>query len=498
MGDGSVARAFHEATKHTVERVQASEHALDWANKPHPFKGYEGDLESVPLPEAPRMGVPSPDAVAAGATGGGLDLAGLARLLVYGAGVIRKLEQGGRTIHFRTYASAGALYPVELYVASGELDGLGAGVYHFDPLERRLVRLRSGDRRPELVRAAGGEPAVGEAEAVLVCSGIPWRTCWKYTERGYRHLFWDCGTILANVLALAASAELSARVVTGFVDAEVEAVCGLDGDREFPLCLVALGSGEETRAVEGPAEPVALAERPLSQERVEYPAIVEVNDAGRLVDPDAVTAWRGEVAAPSSSDGGQGLDLAAPPRTDLELEDVIRRRGSTRRFGRRPMPAGVLRSVLETGTTEIPADHRSGLIRPYLVVHAVEDMGPGAYAWDDGGLVPLRGGELRREAGYLCLGQRLGATGAATLFLMADLGAALDAWGDRGYRVAELEGGIAAGRMYLAAHAHGFGATGLTFFDEDVTEFFSPNASGLDCMLVVAVGERIGRLLPLA
>lgn len=498
MGDGSIARAFHDATKHTVERVQGSDHVLDWANKPHPFKVYEDDLDVVRLPGASRTGVPAVEALDSQGDGGGLDLAGLARLLVLGAGVIRKLERGGQAIHFRTYASAGALYPVELYVCSGELDGLGAGVYHFGPLEKGLVRLRSGDRRPELVRAAGREPAVQEAEVVLVCSGIPWRTSWKYTERGYRHLFWDCGTILANVLGLAASAGLSARVVTGFVDAEVGSVCGLDGEREFPLCMVALGAGAGVPAAEGPPEAVVRAERPLSRERVEYPAIGEVNDAGRLEDPDAVVGWRRGDPGSGPSDGDEQVDLPAPPPADADLEGVIRRRGSTRRFGRRPMPAGVLRSVLEAGTADIPADVRSGLVRPYLVAHAVEGVGPGAYAWAEGGLVPLRGGDLRREAGYLCLGQRLGATGAVTIFLMADLEAALDAWGDRGYRIAELAGGIAAGRMYLAAHAHGFGATGLTFFDDDVRDFFSPHASGLDCMLVVAVGERMGRLLPLA
>src|SRR5206468_3693723 len=81
-----------------------------------------------------------------------------------------------------------------------------------------LERLREGDHRGYLVRAVGGEPAVAEAPITMVLTGIPWRTTWKYTERGYRHLFWDAGMILANLLALASAAAPPAEVILGFVD----------------------------------------------------------------------------------------------------------------------------------------------------------------------------------------------------------------------------------------------------------------------------------------
>jgi hypothetical protein len=68
-------------------------------------------------------------------------------------------------------------------------------------------------------------------------------------------------------------------------------------------------------------------------------------------------------------------------------------------------------------------------------------------------------------------------------------GHALGALGRRGYRAAQLEAGIVAGRIYLCAYADHFGATGLTFYDDEVTRFFSPDAEGKNCMLVVAVGD---------
>jgi hypothetical protein len=64
----------------------------------------------------------------------------------------------------------------------------------------------------------------------------------------------------------------------------------------------------------------------------------------------------------------------------------------------------------------------------------------------------------------------------------------LESYGNRGYRAAQMEAGIIGGKMYLAAYALKRGATGLTFFDDDVTEFFSPHAAGKSCVLVVCVG----------
>ncbi|HXF73466.1 MAG TPA: Lrp/AsnC ligand binding domain-containing protein [Actinomycetota bacterium] len=123
------------------------------------------------------------------------------------------------------------------------------------------------------------------------------------------------------------------------------------------------------------------------------------------------------------------------------------------------------------------------------VVHDVEGIEPGAYAFEGGELRPLRAGEFRAHAGFLCLEQPLGAEGAATHFLLADLERALSALGDRGYRVVQLAGGIAAGRMYLAAYAQRVGATALTFYDDEVTRFFGRPAEGLACVLAVAVGR---------
>jgi SagB-type dehydrogenase family enzyme len=494
VDERAVILAYHEATKHSPASVRARAHYLDWDNRPFSFKVYT-DLERMSLPEdIPSLDVPALEAVGVTSVldpAPGPDLAALARLLVLGAGVHQtKTFREGEVPYFRNYASAGALYPVEVYVGCADLPGLPAGVYHFDPQGPTLTLLREGDHRGHLVRAAAGEPAVTRAPVVLALTGIPWRTAWKYTERGYRHLFWDAGMILANVLALAASVRLQVRVVLGFADAEVSALLGLEEQREFPLCLVPIGASDSEipPAAESPEE-VSFRVLPFSQTEHVYQGILRANDAGRMDAPKDARTWRHTVFAREQVESTPPFSSDTAPDA---LEDVLRRRGSARIFAPGAIPAAVLRTILERATVGIPTDYAPGgarLVEPYLIANAVQGLDPGAYVFRNGELRLLERGDFRREAGILCLEQELGATAAATHFLMADLPRILDALGARGYRAAQLEAGIVAGRMYLGAYAHRFGATGLTFYDDAVAEFFSPDAVGESCILVTAIGE---------
>jgi nitroreductase len=186
------------------------------------------------------------------------------------------------------------------------------------------------------------------------------------------------------------------------------------------------------------------------------------------------------------------LHRCHPIRCPSSLEDVLGRRGSARIFAPGAIPATVLRTILERATVGIPTDYAPGgarLVKPYLIANAVRGLDPGAYVFRDGELRLMERGDFRQEAGFLCLEQELGATAAATHFLMTDLPRTLDALGARGYRAAQLEAGIFAGRLYLGAYAYRFGATGLTFYDDAVAEFFSPDAAGKSCVLVTAIGE---------
>ena len=109
--------------------------------------------------------------------------------------------------------------------------------------------------RHALVQVA--PPATG-AVTTLVVTGVPWRTAWRYAERGYRHLYWDGGTLLSQMSAAADSAGLAPRLRSLFPDAAVRDLVGADGVHEFPLALLSLGDGEPAIGATGPAAPGEL------------------------------------------------------------------------------------------------------------------------------------------------------------------------------------------------------------------------------------------------
>jgi SagB-type dehydrogenase family enzyme len=136
----------------------------------------------------------------------------------------------------------------------------------------------------------------------------------------------------------------------------------------------------------------------------------------------------------------------------------------------------------------------------YLIVNAVEGLPSGAYVFrrQRRALELLKPGDFRRDAGYLGLGQQIPADCSVNIYFLADLHRILERYGNRGYRAAQLEAAIIGGKIYLGAYAQRLGASGLTFFDDDVTEFFSPDATGKSVMFLVAVGKSVKRKNPSA
>ena len=495
--------AYHEATKHSYASIRANSHFLDWANQPTPFKIYP-TLELLRLPDEVRQsGIAALSAIAESVPAGTLaapDLQAVAQLLYLSAGVTRKRNHPGGEIYFRAAACTGALYEVELYLVCGSLANLEAGVYHFSAAEFGLRRLRAGDYRRVLLEATGGELAIAHAPLIIACTGTYWRNAWKYQARTYRHFGWDNGTLLANLLAVGTALGLPARVLCGFVDADVNRLLDVDPQREVAFSLVALGHAADLPP-QAPAEASALGLEtvPLSRREVDYPLMREMHAASSLDSAEEVVKWRAQTPITNFPPPAGPL-VPLQPFSDAEMprdpiEQVILRRGSSRKFARTPIGLAQLSTMLDRATRGVPADFldppATQLNVLYLIVHAVEGLPPGAYVFhrNTGQLECLKEGHFRAEAGYLGLQQELPADAAVDVFFLADLRPILQRFGNRGYRAVQLEAGILGGKLYLAAYAQRMGATGLTFFDDDVIRFFSPHAEGKSAIFLVAVGN---------
>ena len=141
---------------------------------------------------------------------------------------------------YRTAPSAGALYPLEIYIAAGKVIDLAPGIYKYEPNEHKLVKTYDGDRRRDLWGAALEQDPIKNAPVVLVFCAIYERTTRKYGERGIRYVQMEVGHAAQNVCLQAVSLGLGTVVIGAFNDNEVKKVLKLDTD-EWPLCIMPAG-----------------------------------------------------------------------------------------------------------------------------------------------------------------------------------------------------------------------------------------------------------------
>jgi hypothetical protein len=288
-----------------------------------------------------------------------------------------------------------------------------------------------------------------------VVTGIPWRTGWRYRERGYRHVYWDAGSMLAQALAAAESAGFGPRLYSYFPDAAVGELVGADGVHEWPVAVLALGGGVPALESSGPATAGQTDAAP-----VEFPLATAAQRAG---DRDTLgVPW----------DRGAPVDV---PVLDVRpVEDVVLARGSQRRMDpARGLPETLLRTSFAAALRGISLPHR-------IVVHDITGMEPGVYRWP-GLSAPARPGALRDELYRVCLEQALGRDAAFVAIATADV-ATLD---DRAYREAHLAAGVAEGRLHLLAYAARASASGMTFIDAMIPDLLG---EPLNALLFTCVG----------
>jgi SagB-type dehydrogenase family enzyme len=526
---------YHESTKHSEISLMTSRHYLDMDNRPLPFKVYT-ELLSYPLPldfsqhtlnaitSISRIYPQTSENAAPDITRTNLNTKSLAEILFFSGGITREIKYPLSTYYMRAASATGALYPIELYIVCQDLADLKAGVYHFDPADFRLTQIRTGDYRSELAAAAGDNKSIITSPITIIFTSIAWRNAWKYQARSYRHWFWDSGVIAANLLATTVSMGLPTRLIIGFVDDKISQLLCVEDHREAAVVMATIGIGlskdllpKEDRQI--PYLPIPKI-RPLSKKgETDYPEIWILNDSSKLFSKEEVKEWINEdnpsiiPVYKQSSALAEILDRQPLSRDQYNssnvpnLCEVILRRGSSRRFSRSSVSFSVLSTILQSSTRGVPLDifkeNGDSLIDIYLIANDINGITPGGYFFNRNSqsLEQLKRNVSRNMSGYLCLGQSLFSDASAVFFLMTDLQSVLKSLGNRGYRASQFEAGVIAGKIYLAAYAQQIGASGSTFFDDAVTEFFSPHASNKSTMIVVGIGvpaykANPGKILP--
>jgi len=543
---------YHEVTKHSEASLMTSRHYLDFNNKPIPFKIYlELPSISLPIsfptPEVNALscisgminqrshhdtnGLTTTTKTSRNSTNSSntpeLDAENLAEILFFSAGITREMKYPYGNYYMRAASATGALYPIELYVVCDDISSnLMAGVYHFSPADFSLTQIRKGTYKRYLAAAANNQDIANSAITVVFTS-FAWRNAWKYQARSYRHWFWDSGVIAANLLATTYAMRLPTRIITGFLDDTVNQLLCVEDQREAAIAMAAIGAGSSKDTI-APSQQENEVDRisPLSipkirvlskRGEINYPEIWELNQVSKLTSKQEIEGWISNAhrhhqllsaASHRFQDRGTDSDNIIITPNELEegvknsrsLKETILWRGSSRRFARSNISLTTLKTILYNSSRAVPMDiFRDGnsLLGIYFIANGVDDLTPGAYFYNRNGSVTSSNTSIekikeiassRNISGYLCLGQSLFRDASVVFFLMTDLQAVLRSLGNRGYRASQFEAGIIAGKIYLAAYALGIGASGSTFFDDAVTEAFSPHASNKSTMIAVGVG----------
>jgi SagB-type dehydrogenase family enzyme len=163
-----------------------------------------------------------------------IDLGELSQLLWSIQGITDKERD------FRAAPSAGALYPLEVYVIVGNVLSLKEGIYRYIPLRHEIVKMSEGDYRERLSKAALGQTCVRDAAIDIVISGVYDRITKKYGERGIRYTYMEAGHAAQNAYLQAEALNLGTVVVGAFIDDKVKEVVGLK-EYETPLYILPVG-----------------------------------------------------------------------------------------------------------------------------------------------------------------------------------------------------------------------------------------------------------------
>lgn len=506
---------YHKASKLSYEQVHQHPHALDWINRPSPFRILRG-LPRVALPTTVLdIPVPSLNILADGVTSlpesqlhPPQDLKTLASWLFFANGVVAEKKFGQIKYWLRSVPSVGSLFPYELYVAAFGIEGLEPGLYHYCPQGFFLERMRDGPTTLSLMKR--GRPDLDflkNVPAAMLVSTIFSRSSWGFRQRAYRYVLHDAGALVQNLVATANGLGMATNTRLRLNERNMHELLGLSPETTYAEAeavqgMVVWADDARKPLAAKPTPPTELGvipREPLAQHCASYGSILAVHAdctapgvAIRDIRPPLTELSplprnfpRAELPAPPPPDGGR------------PMRHVLRNRKNTADFARIGVPRASLWTINRTafrsgGHSPIyPSGPHVGLVRPFWIVNEVAGMNMGLWHYDpmtDRWAI-LRHGDMRREAAYLSMEQPAWGNGAAICFLTANLAPLMQAAGPDLYRLANLEAGLVAQRIQLAAAAVGLGSCALgAFYDDEVRTFLDLQGPGWEPLHEVVIG----------
>ncbi len=438
-----------------------------------------------PTPGAPRLPLPAGDRpeprapvddAARIVTGArhALDARRIAELLHHTYGATRRLSDD---LPFRAAASAGALYPTDVFLVVRAEGAVPAGVHYYDPEDHALATVGDGAAAERALAALPRGSVAARAPLVVVFGSTFDRSAFKYDTRSYRYVGLDAGHAAENLLTAGAALGLPCVLEPWFDDVTLSAAVGLGADGEGAVLVAGCGSDERTR-VRGAPPAHAPPELPELADRVELTRLSHT-----------LTSWR---LAPGEEGSPRGLEVPVPDREPRYSDPLglIRARRSFRAFSPSAVARADLDGVLEAARAALPALGRPVLVDVLVSVRAVEGLRPGAYRSAESLSLVTERADVASAVQEAGLDQEVVGRGAFVLALgMRPEAGEVD--GPRDFRHALVQAGLAGGAVYLEATSRGLGVCSVgAFFDDELGDLLGASGERPKVLLLVAVGKR--------
>ncbi len=215
---------------------------LDWSNRPETYKSYPHS-KIVRLPsQLEEVTVAFTDALKRRRSTRAFSTEPMSKLdlafLLWASTGIQRIEHG---YEFRNAPSAGALYPIETYVAVNNVEDLDKGIYHYNIKNHSLEEVKTGNFGDAIAHAALDQTICAIAPVVFIWTAMFNRSKWKYSQRAYRYVYLDAGHIAQNLTLAATSITCGSCQVGAFFDDEINSILNLDGAEESVIYLSVVG-----------------------------------------------------------------------------------------------------------------------------------------------------------------------------------------------------------------------------------------------------------------
>ncbi len=322
--DTRFALDYHEKTKHSVISIMNSHYKIDWNDRPISFKTYTNELPTKTLPT--HFSIPNMNAILSvnkihpqnsesnkekdiktlsnysnesKIESKKLTLQDLSMILFFTGGITRIIKNNNNIYYMRTASATGALYPIEIYIICNNfLSDLTPGIYHFNPVEFSLKKIREGNYIKAVGEATADNPEILNSPLLLIFTSIAWRNAWKYQDRSYRHWFWDAGVITANLLATNISSNVDSKIFLGFIDDKIDQILGLEKEKEATIAIVSfdikqipITNNKSDLESNIGINLTSMSVSPISKVEKSHPLIWKTHQSSKLFNKNEVFEW---------------------------------------------------------------------------------------------------------------------------------------------------------------------------------------------------------------